>query len=369
MTAAAGAPIATIDFRVEYSRFDHDYACTILHEDGHEEPIGSAKTQAAGVAKCRDYILRYYQDNSTPEPPNGAGMRMAEPCFEETGAPDQETLREWAKEDAVPDLCENDGTPATVIVTEMGLQYTLCSACFYACFRDNEQRITAWEVTEWLAPDAPPVAGDDPQCDNCEGKGGCAECDPYATPPATVEEAFQLAVALSTTPLPDEGRHQHTPTQTIECTICETVQRCIWDGVVWLCEDRAACNGRMVASVKVLSGYCGSCYGTHPTWQCPQIGALLMAEETDEYRAFIVADEAWSAELERLFGGKAGDIRYTAEGRTGPTLTPLYAEFRRACEAWHAKQEGTRRPLPSRSVLPARTAAGCPTGPIVGWVE
>lgn len=65
-------------------------------------------------------------------------------------------------------------------------------------------------------------------------------------------------------------------------------------------------------------------------------------ETIDEYSAFIAADDAWQAGLERVFGRKAGDARYTAEGRTGPTLAPLYAEFRRTCAAWHAKQEAAR---------------------------
>jgi hypothetical protein len=56
----------------------------------------------------------------------------------------------------------------------------------------------------------------------------------------------------------------------------------------------------------------------------------------DAYHAFVAADDAWQAELERLFGWRAGDVRYTTAGRTGPTLAPLYAEFRRTCNAWYA---------------------------------
>lgn len=54
------------------------------------------------------------------------------------------------------------------------------------------------------------------------------------------------------------------------------------------------------------------------------------------YQAALDADNAWQAELERLFGRKAGDVRYTKEGRTGPTLEPLHAEFQRAGDAWRA---------------------------------
>lgn len=59
-----------------------------------------------------------------------------------------------------------------------------------------------------------------------------------------------------------------------------------------------------------------------------------MIAET-EYRAFLAADAAWSSELQRLFGRKAGDVRYTKQGCIGPTLAPLAADYRRACDAWH----------------------------------
>ena len=34
-----------------------------------------------------------------------------------------------------------------------------------------------------------------------------------------------------------------------------------------------------------------------------------------EHRSFQAADDAWSAELRRLFGKQAGDVRYTARGK------------------------------------------------------
>jgi hypothetical protein len=55
---------------------------------------------------------------------------------------------------------------------------------------------------------------------------------------------------------------------------------------------------------------------------------------TELYRASLAADAAWQAELERLFGKRAGDVRYTALGRIGPTLAPLYAEQQRASNAY-----------------------------------
>ena len=52
------------------------------------------------------------------------------------------------------------------------------------------------------------------------------------------------------------------------------------------------------------------------------------------FSAFVQADTAWQQELEKLFGKRAGDVRYTAEGRIGPTLAPLYAEFKRTNVAY-----------------------------------
>lgn len=36
------------------------------------------------------------------------------------------------------------------------------------------------------------------------------------------------------------------------------------------------------------------------------------------YQSAVAADDAWSTELRRLFGGRAGDIRYTKQGRGEP---------------------------------------------------
>ena len=48
------------------------------------------------------------------------------------------------------------------------------------------------------------------------------------------------------------------------------------------------------------------------------------------------ADAAWSAELHRQFGKRAGTVRYLPAGCAGPVLAPLHAEFRRATAATHA---------------------------------
>jgi hypothetical protein len=55
--------------------------------------------------------------------------------------------------------------------------------------------------------------------------------------------------------------------------------------------------------------------------------------------AFQAADTAWSAELVRLFGAEAGDVRYTPRGRgeEGTELRKLYEARDSARIAWEAK--------------------------------
>lgn len=64
----------------------------------------------------------------------------------------------------------------------------------------------------------------------------------------------------------------------------------------------------------------------------------------DANRAAQIADNAWSAELHRQFGKRAGDIRYTAHGRGEPRseLHKLHAAFRAACDTWHGAIKGDR---------------------------
>ena len=68
----------------------------------------------------------------------------------------------------------------------------------------------------------------------------------------------------------------------------------------------------------------------------------LAAAVDAAYRAAVAADNAWSRELERLFGEDAGDVRYTQQGRSGPTLAPLYAAYRRTNDAWLAARKQQR---------------------------
>jgi hypothetical protein len=58
---------------------------------------------------------------------------------------------------------------------------------------------------------------------------------------------------------------------------------------------------------------------------------------TDKLPAFQQADDAWSAELKRIFGKRAGDARYTAEGKgeEGSDLRRLHDAREAARVAWH----------------------------------
>lgn len=51
------------------------------------------------------------------------------------------------------------------------------------------------------------------------------------------------------------------------------------------------------------------------------------------YRAACAADDAWQAGLVKVFGKKAGDMRYRPEGKQIP-LDALHDEFARATKEW-----------------------------------
>lgn len=61
----------------------------------------------------------------------------------------------------------------------------------------------------------------------------------------------------------------------------------------------------------------------------------LVAAIAAKKQPYAAADAAWQAELVRLFGRNAGDVRYTDRATSGPTLAPLYAEVCRTRDAWH----------------------------------
>jgi hypothetical protein len=58
--------------------------------------------------------------------------------------------------------------------------------------------------------------------------------------------------------------------------------------------------------------------------------------QAERRRAFIAADEAWSAELRRCYGGGAGDARYirAGKGEPGSTLRACHDAFVAAGDAW-----------------------------------
>ena len=58
---------------------------------------------------------------------------------------------------------------------------------------------------------------------------------------------------------------------------------------------------------------------------------------TDKLPAFQAADDAWSAELKRVFGKQAGDARYVARGKgeEGSELRRLHDAREAARLTWH----------------------------------
>jgi hypothetical protein len=66
---------------------------------------------------------------------------------------------------------------------------------------------------------------------------------------------------------------------------------------------------------------------------------VTIHEHFAAYHAAIAADAAWSAELLRRFGKRAGDVRYTkqGEGEPGSTLRRLYVAW---VNAERVRQEG-----------------------------
>ena len=67
-------------------------------------------------------------------------------------------------------------------------------------------------------------------------------------------------------------------------------------------------------------------------------GTTKREEQIARYKAFSAADDAWSAELHRLFGKQAGDVRYTKAGKGEPEteLRRLHDAFVAAGDAWRA---------------------------------
>jgi hypothetical protein len=76
-----------------------------------------------------------------------------------------------------------------------------------------------------------------------------------------------------------------------------------------------------------------------------------MSDYQNAMRLHQAADDAWQAELVRLYGRQAGDARYDARGRSTDTLARLAADKVAAGEAQHRA---------FRDLVNARVMAGRP---------
>jgi hypothetical protein len=61
---------------------------------------------------------------------------------------------------------------------------------------------------------------------------------------------------------------------------------------------------------------------------------------TEKHKAALATDNAWSAELCKAFGKRAGDVRYTVEGqgRPGSALRAAYEARKAAQIAWYEER-------------------------------
>ena len=66
-----------------------------------------------------------------------------------------------------------------------------------------------------------------------------------------------------------------------------------------------------------------------------------LGKRDDLYHAWLAADDAWSAELQRVFGKFASDYRYTkaGKGEAGSTLRRLHDAIEPARLAYHIEKE------------------------------
>jgi hypothetical protein len=74
------------------------------------------------------------------------------------------------------------------------------------------------------------------------------------------------------------------------------------------------------------------------------------------YYAALAADSAWSAALERRFGGRAGDARYDKRAVSTPELQQLHHNFRVANDAW---LEAVRRSRATAPEVASASPANC----------
>ena len=63
----------------------------------------------------------------------------------------------------------------------------------------------------------------------------------------------------------------------------------------------------------------------------------------EAYRAFLTADDVWQAELVKVYGKRAGDARYTSEGKATSRLAELHKAFQEAGLAWRERMVSNGR--------------------------
>jgi hypothetical protein len=77
------------------------------------------------------------------------------------------------------------------------------------------------------------------------------------------------------------------------------------------------------------------------------------AEMERLYQAALNDDIAWSRELRRIYGRRAGDARYDDRGVSTPELRELRTQKVESDKIWLAALRATREPLHARQALTA----------------
>ncbi len=297
----------TITKRIgQYDRATKDFPAYVVFEDGHEEYIGSSPTQHDASLLASDYIIQFYNDSHTPEAAaslihqelaeegrhaelaRGMGAVWVEgPCWEETGAPDQETLREWAIANEAPDectACDGSGcpwcdpelaaeaTPPFRIGEAVALVEPSCPTCAgdtpcvdcspasltTALFIDGEDDVRTHasiaergyylrcnkraRIVEKPAPLLP--CGDPPtHCTECGDAlfldTAATRCSCGTSAMWDIAPGVLAAVDRARERVLDEAvaRMASRPTLQTECSLCYSLQECIDDGETYICAD------------------------------------------------------------------------------------------------------------------------------------
>lgn len=65
----------------------------------------------------------------------------------------------------------------------------------------------------------------------------------------------------------------------------------------------------------------------------------------EAYDAFVQADKEWQLALTLIFGKRAGDVRYTKEGREHPACKSAYERFQKASLQWRTTMTSTGKTI------------------------